>query len=176
MTQNSAPPPDYAESCDWCGVNPVTRIFTDGKEAQAEGQDGKEEPPVVLKFWQIMGKSFPLLYRYDNYANYSLAAYFMYKQEQTPYHFSLVALDCGLGKTLTTLIFIGVSRSTRKILIYGQTLGQRWLSVPLEPLMSGIRILRSFSQAILSRSTSSMAQRGRSRAAEQATSSATLTN
>jgi SNF2 family DNA or RNA helicase len=30
----------------------------------------------------------------------------MHLQEQKMYHFSLLALDCGLGKTLSTLVFI----------------------------------------------------------------------
>jgi SNF2 family DNA or RNA helicase len=37
----------------------------------------------------------------------------MHLQEQKMYHFSLIALDCGLGKTLTTLVFIISSTKER---------------------------------------------------------------
>lgn len=37
----------------------------------------------------------------------------MHLQEQKMYHFSLIALDCGLGKTLSTLVFIISSTRAR---------------------------------------------------------------
>ena len=53
-----------------------------------------------------LSSPWPLSYRYDKHANHYTAAFFIHQQEQKIYHFALVALDCGLGKTLTTLVFI----------------------------------------------------------------------
>lgn len=55
MTQNSAPPPDYLEACDWCGVDPNTRRFV----ACPEYEDDDSLPQTYLKFWQPLGKYSP---------------------------------------------------------------------------------------------------------------------
>jgi hypothetical protein len=51
MTQNSAPPPDYMEACNWCNVDPNTRRFI----ACPEYDDDESLPQTYLKFWQPLG-------------------------------------------------------------------------------------------------------------------------
>ena len=55
MTQNSAPPPNYLEACEWCNVDPNTRRFV----ACPEDEDDDSLPQTYLKFWQPISKYFP---------------------------------------------------------------------------------------------------------------------
>ncbi|KAH8803319.1 hypothetical protein F5884DRAFT_888529 [Xylogone sp. PMI_703] len=80
MPSNSAELPSYLEACQWAGLDP--------HDPQIRGSIGDKGESLQARFWQPQ------------------TAYFMHHQEQTTYRTSIIALDCGLGKILSSLLFV----------------------------------------------------------------------